>query len=93
MRIVPQSQVDAAYLFTVLTSPHGYRAITRHAFGTSIPQLDPKHIETIKIPWPEDTIREQLAKPILESWELEDRAIAAETEAVRLVEQAIEEAA
>lgn len=93
MRIVPRSLVDAAYLFALLISPHGYRAITRHAFGTSIPQLDPKHIETIKIPWPDEILRKQIAQPIIESWELEDSAVIAEREAIRLVEQEIEEAA
>lgn len=90
MRIAPKSRIDAAYLFAILSSPHGYRAITRYAFGTSIPQLDPKHIARLKIPWPDSPIRAQLASPILESWELEDHAIASEGKAISLVEKCIE---
>lgn len=90
MRVVPRSRIDAGYLFAVLSSPLGYRAITRNAFGSSIPQLDPAHISTIKIPWPDDIEREKLAAPVLNSWDLDDRATNAELEAVTLVERTIE---
>lgn len=90
MRVVPRSRIDAGYLFAVLSSPLGYRAITRNAFGSSIPQLDPAHISTIKIPWPDDIEREKFAAPVLNSWDLDDRATNAELEAVTLVERTIE---
>lgn len=93
MRVVTAAPSDSAYIFALLSSPHGYRAITRHAFGTSIPQLDPVHIGSVAVPWPSEKDRYQIAMPILEAWSLEDRAIEAEREAVSLVEQAIEEAA
>lgn len=93
MRIKPSSDIDAGYLFALLASWYGYRAITRHAFGTSIPQLDPKHIANIEIPWPDKEIREKIANPVLKAWQLQDRAIEAEKEAIALVEKAIEEAA
>lgn len=93
MRIVPADEVDAAYLLTVLQSPHGYRAITRHAFGTSIPQLDPKHISSVEIPWPARQLRMAISAPMVRSWGLEDHAVSAESEALRLVEAAIEDAA
>lgn len=92
MRIAPKSDLDGAYLFAILSSPHGYRAVTRHAFGTSIPQLDPKHIAGIEIPWPDPRTRENIGTPILEAWSLEDRALEAECEGVAIVERAIEEA-
>ncbi len=93
MRVVAADPVDAAYLSIVLASPHGYRAITRNAFGTSIPQLDPAHIGAIRVPWPSETVRAQLAKDMLKAWELEDRAATAGREAVRMVEDAIENGA
>ncbi len=92
MRIVPRSRKDAGYLFAVLSSPHGYRCITRHASGTSTPQLDPKVIEAIRIPWPTKEVREQIAAPVLEGWRLAHHAITAEREAIALVERTIEEA-
>lgn len=93
MRIVPKNDEDAAYLFAVLSSPHGYRAIVRHAFGSSIPQLDSSYIKTIFIPWPDDSVRKDIATIVLESWDLSDQADIEEKSAIALVNKAIEEAA
>jgi type I restriction enzyme, S subunit len=93
IRIVAENEIDAAFIFIVLSSPHGYRAIIRNAFGTSIPQLDPTHIGAIDIPWPTENERRQLAEPVLEAWEMEDFATEAIRKAIRLVESAIEEGA
>ena len=94
VRIVASSRTDSAFLFTVLNSPCGYRAVIRNAFGTSIPQLESRHLESILIPWPATPlIREQIADPILRAWDLEDEAIELDRKAVALVEHAIEEAA
>jgi len=92
MRIVPRSDEDGAYLFAVMSSPHGYRSIIRHAFGTSIPQLEPKHISGITIPWPDHGFRKHIARSVLRAWDLEDRAVSAERQAIELVENAIEAA-
>lgn len=93
MRIAIEDRHCAAFLFAVLTSGHGYRAIVRNAFGSSIPQLDPKHVGAIQVPWPDRRVRAAVAKPVLRSWQLEDEAIVSERSAVALVERAIEEAA
>jgi hypothetical protein len=93
MRFVCKERPDAAYLFALLSSRYGYLSITRHAFGSSIPQLDPNHISQVAIPWPEPKVREELARPVLQAWDLQDRAWVAEHEAIALVESAIEEAA
>jgi type I restriction enzyme S subunit len=92
MRIVPRSDEDGAYLFAVMSSPHGYRSIIRHAFGTSIPQLEPKHISGITIPWPDHGFRKHIARSVLRAWDLEDRAVSSERQAIELVENAIEAA-
>ncbi len=89
IRIATSSSADAGYLSVVLSSPHGYRAITRNAFGSSIPHLDAKHIGELDVPWPEETIRKRLAAPMLETWDLEDLAMFAECKAKQLVEEAI----
>lgn len=93
MRIAPQSDNDAGYLFTVVSSIVGYNAVVRNAFGTSIPQLDPAHIGKMKIPWPHEAVRKEIAKPVLKAWGLQDRAIQSEREAIRKTELAIEQAA
>ena len=93
IRIAAETRVDAGYLFALLSSPIGYRAVLRNAFGSSIPQLESAHLRGIKIPWPEDNLRERIADPILASWDLEDNASELDRQAVALVERAIEEAA
>jgi type I restriction enzyme, S subunit len=74
MRVIPNTVEDAAYLFTVLSSAHGYRAIVRHAFGTSIPQLESSHIENVFIPWPEEETRREIGMNVLEAWRMFDEA-------------------
>ncbi|XXT21724.1 hypothetical protein WME94_09205 [Sorangium sp. So ce429] len=90
MRIATDEASDAAYLSVVLSSPHGYRAITRNAFGSSIPQLDPVHIGAIRLPWPSNAVRKRIAAPVLEAWKLEDEASESERLAQKKVEDAIE---
>lgn len=92
MRVAVDARETAAYLFALLTSAHGYRAIIRNAFGSSIPQLDPKHVGQILVPWPRESVRVAIAESVLEAWDLEDRAVVDEREGVALVERAIEEA-
>lgn len=93
MRIAPEDAETAAYLSVVLSSPHGYRAITRNAFGSSIPQLDPAHIGALRLPWPSSAIRKRIAEPVLESWKLEDEASASVRSATKKVEHAVEKGA
>ena len=90
MRIAPKSQIDGAYLYSLLTSTIGYKAIVRNAFGTSIPQLSPSHISEVFVPWPSEDIREAIATPILEVWKLQDNAISLEKDAINMLENSIE---
>lgn len=93
MRVAADEAQDAAYLSVVLSSPHGYRAITRNAFGSSIPQLDPAHIGALRLPWPTAAVRKRIAEPVLEAWKLEDEASANVRRATKKVEDAIEKGA
>jgi type I restriction enzyme, S subunit len=93
MRIAIGDRETAAYVFAILTSAHGYRAIVRNAFGSSIPQLDPQHIGSIQLPWPNKRARSAVAEQVLQAWQFEDEAIVSERAAITLVERAIEEAA
>lgn len=89
MRVVAETQEESAYVFSVLSSPYGYRAIVRNAFGSSIPQLDPKHIGSLVIPWLTDEVRAYVAKPVLDAWKLMDFAEAAERDGTSLIETKI----
>jgi len=93
MRVAAEEAQDAAYLSVALSSPHGYRAITRNAFGSSIPQLDPAHIGALRLPWPTAAVRKRIAEPVLEGWKLEDEASANVRRATKKVEAAIEKGA
>lgn len=93
MRVATDDATDAAYLAVVLSSPHGYRAITRNAFGSSIPQLDPAHVGAIRIPWPSTVVRQRIGVPVLEAWKLEDEASESAQLAMKKVEGAIEKGA
>lgn len=93
IRIAASSRVDAAFLFSVLRSPCGYRAIVRHAFGSSIPQLESRELAEISLPWPDEPLRKKIAAPVLKAWDLEDEAIACGSQAISLIEHEIEEAA
>jgi type I restriction enzyme S subunit len=93
MRVVPHDPRDSSFLYMVLNSPHGYLAILRHAFGTSIPQLDPVNVGNgVRVPWPGERLRWELGQPISESWSLTDEADRMEAKAVAIVERLIEEA-
>jgi type I restriction enzyme S subunit len=93
MRIAAEDAETSAYLSVVLSSPHGYRAITRNAFGSSIPQLDPAHIAALRLPWPSSAVRKHIAGPVLTAWKLEDEASANVRSATKNVENAIEKGA
>lgn len=93
MRVAAESRMDAAYLFTVLSSAHGYRAIVRNAFGSSIPQLDPKHIARITVPWLDLESRTHASEPVLQAWDMNDRADEVEEQAASLIEQRIDNGA
>lgn len=91
MRVAASSRKDSAYLFAALSSPYGYRAIVRYAFGSSIPQLNPKQVGEIQIPWPPHGNRQAVAEPIVRAWDLVDLAEQYEKCAITEIERQIEE--
>ena len=86
MRLAPHDPQNAGYIFAILTSDIGYRAILRHAFGTSIPQLDQAHIGAIQVPWPSELHREDIGRPMKKSWEMVDQAHREEQMAIDALE-------
>jgi type I restriction enzyme S subunit len=93
VRVRCKSKEDAFYLWAVLASEPGYFATIGTAFGSSIPSLDCDLIADLRVPWIEAAARAELSKLVASSVEASTRAIHAEREAVRLVEDAIENGA
>ncbi|WP_155300799.1 methylation-associated defense system restriction endonuclease subunit S MAD5 [Deinococcus kurensis] len=91
MRIIPNNSSDSAYLFAFLSSQVGQRQIVRTAFGSSIPQIDPKYIAEIDIFWPSEQERVDLSDGISQAWSDISLAHDKEETAIQLVERAIEQ--
>lgn len=92
-RLVPRNEIDGAFLFAFLRTPHGQVLIKRQACGNSIPRVWDPHMRRVRVPWPRERFREEVAKVVLAAHDEIEEARIAEQEAVRLVEKAIEEAA
>lgn len=90
IRIVPNSDVDAGYLFALLSSEYGVRLLSREAAGSSIPHTDEGRVRRIRIPWPDEGVRSFIAAPAIQARELRDAAAVSEMEARSLMELHIE---
>ena len=88
-RLVPRSEVDGAYLFAFLRTPHGQVLLKRQACGKSIPRVWDPHMRKVRVPWPRERVREQIAEVILTAHREIEEARQAEQQAVRVVEKAI----
>jgi type I restriction enzyme S subunit len=90
-RIVPKCEVDGAYIFLFLRSPHGQVLVKRQASGNSIPRVWDPHMEQFELPWPDKPIRKRLARPVLDAHEKLADALKLQRQAIEVVEKAIEE--
>lgn len=90
IRIVPNDDVDAGYLFVLLSSEYGVRLLSREAAGSSIPHTDEGRVRRIPIPWPEREIRAYVSEPAIRARDFRDGACAAEAEARTLMETQVE---
>lgn len=90
VRVRCNSKQDAFFLWCVFASEPGYLATIGTAFGSSIPSLDCELIADMRVPWFDDSKREELAMLVAGAVEAKARAIQAERKAVRLIEDAIE---
>lgn len=91
VRVRCNTKTDAAYLWAVLASEPGYWAVVGTAFGSSIPSLDARLIEDMKIPWFDQANRERVATLVREAVAAQDIGIDYEMDATRLVEEKIAE--
>ena len=93
IQIKAHNKYDAGYIFAYLNSAPGYQSIIRLPIGGSIPHIYPKDVGKVKIPWPDETIRQNIGSIVLEAWSLRDEAKNLENEAISLIERSIESAA
>ncbi|MDY7071133.1 hypothetical protein PshuTeo2_11780 [Pseudomonas hunanensis] len=89
IRIVPEDDIDGGYLFTLLSSEHGVRLLSREAAGSSIPHTDEQRVKRIQVPWPSREDREDIGAPAIRARELRDQACVWEGEARDMLEARI----
>lgn len=89
IRIVPEDDIDGGYLFTLLSSEHGVRLLSREAAGSSIPHTDEQRVKRIQVPWPARNDREDIGAPAIRARELRDQACVWEQEARDMLEAKI----
>lgn len=89
-RIVPKTEADGAFIYLFLRTPYGQVLIKRQASGNSIPRVWDPHMAEFEMPWPDESIREHLAAPVIEAHDQIAEALNLEQEAILLVERAIE---
>lgn len=89
IRIVPEDDIDGGYLFTLLSSEHGVRLLSREAAGSSIPHTDEQRVKRIQVPWPSRKDREGIGAPAIRARELRDQACVWEQEARDMLEAKI----
>jgi type I restriction enzyme S subunit len=93
VRLTAKDADNTGYLFAVLASTYGQRLISREAAGSSIPHIEAGRVRGLAIPWPEKNIRARIGKFVMEASRRRDEAVAANIEARRLIEDAIEKGA
>ncbi|MDD3326551.1 MAG: hypothetical protein PHW25_05630 [Zoogloea sp.] len=89
IRIVPEDDIDGGYLFTLLSSEHGVRLLSREAAGSSIPHTDEQRVKRLQVPWPSRKDREDIGAPAIRARELRDQACAWEQDARDMLEAKI----
>jgi len=89
IRIVPEDDIDGGYIFTLLSSEHGVRLLSREAAGSSIPHTDEQRVKRIQVPWPSKKDREDIGAPAIRARELRDQACVWEQEARDMLEAKI----
>lgn len=88
-RVSPFTEIDGAFLYLFLRTRVGEALIKRQACGNSIPRVWEPHISRLRVLWPDPSVRESFAKPVIEAHEMIEQARQAELKAIRLLEQKI----
>ena len=85
-RVIPRNEVDGAYMYAWLRTPHGRALLVRQACGYSIPRVWDPHVSKVLIPWPDELVREEIAQIVIQAHEALEKARLLERKAVAQVE-------
>lgn len=86
IRIVSSNTIMAGYLYAWLASDYGQRLIARHSYGSVILEIDRFMLASVPVPNTLETIRKQLAEPVLRANELRHNAWKLEQKAISQIE-------
>lgn len=86
---VDSERIDHRYLFAVLRSPWATAALKSCATGTSVPSLEPALLVDLRIPRLAPTIELQIAAHVATAYQARREADAAESEAIRIIEEEV----
>lgn len=90
-RIVPKNPVDGAFIFSFLNTKFGRLLIQRQASGHAIPRVWDPQIKKVEIPWPDKTLREKCAEPVIQAHDILEKARNCENKAIETLEHSIED--
>lgn len=90
LRIVP-TNIAPGYLLAYLNTDYAQLQIKSKGLGAVVEVLDPRDMEDIIIPIPEQDIQSSISSLVTEAYHKRDRANQIESEAVELLERKIEE--
>ena len=90
-RIVPHNEHDGAYLYAFFRTQHGQALLKRQACGNSIPRVWDPHMRRINVVWPDEDLRHEIAKEVIEIHEKIEKARILENQAIQMTNEAITE--
>lgn len=73
IRIEP-TKVQSGFLYAFLASRFGQPLITQGKYGSTVDELEPKHVASIPVPLFDESKREEIHSKIIEAYSLRDRA-------------------
>jgi type I restriction enzyme S subunit len=90
-RIVPHNELDGAYLYAFFRTQHGQALLKRQACGNSIPRVWDPHMRRINVVWPDEDLRHEIAKEVIEIHEKIEKARILENQAIQMTNEVITE--
>jgi type I restriction enzyme S subunit len=82
---------DMGYLCAFLSTPYGYHQIRKDIYGGVVDHITEVHIGTVLVPKASSSVQKRIGDAVREAYELKDRANELEDEAIRQLENIIEE--
>ena len=90
-RIVPHNEYDGAYLYAFFRTQHGQALLKRQASGNSIPRVWDPHMRRINVVWPDEDLRHEIAKEVIDIHKTIEKARILESQAIRMTNEVITE--